>query len=67
MERITQEDIVQVLINKRKALKLSQKDVANFLGSTNQSIMNYEKGHSDIPLKKFIKWCELLNLKFYLD
>lgn len=52
-------NILKVL---REERELSQKEVANYLGTTQQVYSRYETGVNEIPVRQLIKLCELYNV-----
>ena len=46
----------------REDRDLSQKEVANYLGTTQQVYSRYETGVNEIPVRQLIKLCELYNV-----
>ena len=52
-------NILKVL---REERELSQKEVANYLGTTQQVYSRYETGLNEIPVRQLIKLCELYNV-----
>ena len=46
----------------REERYLSQKEVANYLGTTQQVYSRYETGVNEIPVRQLIKLCELYNV-----
>jgi transcriptional regulator with XRE-family HTH domain len=50
------------LRNKRKDLKMTQKELASLIGVTFQQLQKYESGQSKISIMMLIKLCEALNV-----
>jgi len=46
----------------RKAAKLSQSDLADYLHISRQQVANYEKGDTTIPLVSIVKMSEIFNI-----
>lgn len=49
------------LKKRRKDLKITQTELAKFIGCTAQQIQKYEGGHSRVSVSTFLKVCEFLN------
>lgn len=49
------------LKQRRKDLKITQTELAKFIGCTPQQIQKYEGGHSRVSVSTFLKVCEFLN------
>ncbi len=47
---------------KRKELKMTQKDLASFIGVTFQQLQKYESGQSNISINMLIKICKIFNV-----
>lgn len=47
---------------KRKEMKLTQKDLASFIGVTFQQLQKYESGQSNVSINMLIKLCKILNV-----
>jgi transcriptional regulator with XRE-family HTH domain len=54
--------IGQKLKNKRKNLKMTQKDLASMVGVTFQQLQKYESGQTNISISMLIKLCESLSV-----
>lgn len=39
----------------------NQKEFAEKVGEHEQAISRWKTGKSDVPLSRFLKWCEILN------
>ncbi|MBQ8651507.1 MAG: helix-turn-helix transcriptional regulator [Alphaproteobacteria bacterium] len=54
---------------RRKLLKITQKQCADYIGCTAQQIQKYEDGVSRISLSNFLKICEAINThpSFFLN
>ncbi|MDR2074752.1 MAG: helix-turn-helix domain-containing protein [Holosporales bacterium] len=50
------------LRSKRKELKMTQKELASFIGVTFQQLQKYESGQSTISIMMLIKLCEVLKV-----
>lgn len=53
---------IQRLVMYRKALKLTQKDMAGMLGCSKTHVCNIENGHTKISGYLLMKWCYVLNI-----
>ncbi len=47
--------------------ELTQRDFAEKVGEDPATISKYANGIRKIPLEKFVNWCEILEIKFYLQ
>lgn len=59
-------DIIDGLKQQRKFLKLSQEYVAGELGITAATLIRYEKGRRDMPLRIAERYAELLGFRLVL-
>lgn len=55
-------DIMEFLISLRKQRHKTQKDIAGFLGVTQQTYNRYETGSSNISLHNFYIVCKMLGV-----
>jgi transcriptional regulator with XRE-family HTH domain len=62
IEETNNSSIGKKLRNKRKELKMTQKDLAAFVGVTFQQLQKYESGQSKISIIMLVKLCEALKV-----
>lgn len=60
---MNEKQIIGILINQRKAKKLSQQDLAEAIGLKKQSIQAYEAGRQLPPLNILVLMCHMLDCK----
>lgn len=51
------------LRGQRKALGLTQEQVADRIGLTRASVTNFESGNQDVPLSKVVAYAELVGMR----
>lgn len=61
MEEIVM-DITQRITEERKAHGLSQKEIAEYLNTTQQQINKYERGKQEIPVRRLIELADLYHV-----
>jgi transcriptional regulator with XRE-family HTH domain len=62
IEETNNSSIGKKLRNKRKELKMTQKDLAASVGVTFQQLQKYESGQSKISIIMLVKLCDALNV-----
>lgn len=53
---------VNIIRELREDNDLTQKQVADYLGTTQQVYSRYEKGENELPIRHLIKLCEFYNV-----
>lgn len=63
---MTSQDIGQKFRNRRKVLRLRQRDLAELAGVTLRGLTELERGHANPTLKQITKIADVLGLEFIL-
>lgn len=58
--------IRKTLVEQRKARRIKQNSVADFIGISNVALSRYEKGHTDMSMERIEKYVEYLGLEIKL-
>lgn len=53
---------VEIIRELREDRDLTQKDIANLLGTTQQVYSRYEKGENELPVRHLITLCKFYNV-----
>ena len=67
MKTLTHTDLLEILKAKRKEKGLIQKDIAEHLDSTPQSVLNWEQNKFDMPTTKMLQYAELVGLELKIS
>ena len=67
MKTLTYTDLLGILKAKRKEKGLIQKDIAEHLESTPQSVLNWEQNKFDMPTTKMLQYAELVGLEIKIS
>ena len=67
MKTLTYTDLLEILKAKRKEKGLIQKDIAEHLDSTPQSVLNWEQNKFDMPTTKMMQYAELVGLELKIS
>jgi len=67
MKKLTYTDLLGILKAKRKEKGLIQKDIAEHLDSTPQSVLNWEQNKFDMPTTKMIQYAEFVGLELKIS
>ena len=63
---LTAPQLGQLLVSTRKRLKLTQTEVANRVGLSQNRISHLEKNPDEISVKQLLSWCSALQLELRL-
>ena len=67
MKTLTYTDLLGILKAKRKEKGLIQKDIAEHLDSTPQSVLNWEQNKFDMTTTKMMQYEELVGLELKIS
>ena len=67
MKTLTYTDLLGILKAKRKEKGLIQKDIAEHLESTPQSVLNWEQNKFDMPTTKMMQYAEFVGLEIKIS
>ena len=67
MKTLSYTDLLGILKAKRKEKGLIQKDIAEHLESTPQSVLNWEQNKFDMPTTKMLQYAELVGLEIKIS
>ena len=67
MKTLSYTDLLGILKAKRKEKGLIQKDIAEHLESTPQSVLNWEQNKFDMPTTKMMQYAEFVGLEIKIS